>query len=358
MKICVANGDGIGPEIMSSVLGILKTCKVPVQIEIVPTRIETKGRSQDASIPVDTMRAIESSSVLFMAPCTASQGQPNFRALARRNWGAFACKRVFRTLPGIPSPLRSRKVDLTLITENPEALSDSVEYMPRAGVSQLRRTLTLQNSDRIHRYAMETAEFKSIRRITCAHDDEYMAMSDGLFLKAFYEAARNFPNLEVSDLPVSELASLLIADPSRFELIVAPSLQAQALTGLLAGMIGGLSYVPSASIGSQLAIFDVAHGPTEHQVNRDEANPSALLLSATMMLRYVGLSQYAVHIEAALMKTLSRMNQVPDLGQPVPPFSRTMFDTQINHFLQDGLDELSQRSHREFVQNAFHKSVV
>jgi isocitrate dehydrogenase len=196
-------------------------------------------------------------------------------------------------------------------------------------VAQCRRFITRPGSEQVHRYTFEIASRKGARRVTCAHKANIMKMTDGLFLETFYEVAKDYPEIEADDMIVDALAMRLVLDPSEFEVIVLPNLQGDILTDLAAGLVGGLAYAPSANIGESISIFEAVHGTAPDIVGQDRANPSALLLSGTMMLRQLGLVAHATAIEEALERTLRAIHRRPDLGMPIPEFKTSVFTANM-----------------------------
>ena len=253
------------------------------------------------------------------------KGHKSVNVTARKLWGAFANKRVYRILPCVPNPLGLHSLDLTMVRENIEDTYGAVEHMQTHDVAQCRRFITRPGSEQVHRYTFEMALRKRAKRVTCAHKANIMKMTDGLFLETFYEVAKDFPEIVADDVIVDALAMHLVLDPTAFEVIVLPNFQGDILTDMMAGIVGGLAYAPSANIGDSVQIFEAVHGTAPDIVGKDLANPTALLLSGTMMLRQLGLTEHATVIEEALKQTLVSLNRRPDLGEPVPVLRTSVF---------------------------------
>lgn len=331
MKISVALGDGIGPEIMNSALEVFRAARVPLEFEGVEMGRVVAERGEKSGISPEARRSVESTGILFKGPMETPKGggYKSVNVTARKLWGAFANKRVYRLLAGVPNPLGLRKLDLTMVRENIEDTYGGVEHMQTQDVAQCRRFITRPGCEQFHRYAFTMAARKGARRITCGHKANIMKLTDGLFLETFYEVAKDFPQLEADDLMVDAMAMKLVLSPSEFDVVVLPNLQGDILTDLAAGLVGGLPYAPSANIGDGVCIFEAVHGTAPDIVGQDRANPTALLLSGTMMLRHVGLVKHAAVIEQALEKTLVAMSRPPDLAQPPPPFRTSVFTASM-----------------------------
>jgi isocitrate dehydrogenase len=331
MKISVAMGDGIGPEIMGTVLRVFDKACVPLEYELVEMGKQVVLSGEQTGISASARQSVESSGILFKGPMETPQGggYKSVNVTARKLWGAFANKRVYRAFPGVPAPLGNRHLDLTMVRENIEDTYGAVEHMQTHDVAQCRRFITRPGSEQVHRYTFEMAARKGARHVTCAHKANIMKLTDGLFLEAFYDVAKDFPEIEADDVIVDALAMRLVLDPSEFEVIVLPNLQGDILTDLAAGLVGGLAYAPSANIGDGICIFEAVHGTAPDMVGQDLANPSALVLSGTMMLRHLGLVTHATAIEKALERTLRSMHKRPDLGQPIPVFRASVFEEKM-----------------------------
>lgn len=337
MKIAVARGDGIGPEIMDGVLRIFEQANVPLEYEMVAMGKEVALGGEKTGISREAREAVESTGILFKGPMETPKGggYKSVNVTARKMWGTFANKRVYRLLPGVPVPLRTGALNLTMVRENIEDTYGAIEHMQTHDVAQCRRLITRPGCEQVHRYTFEMAVRKGSKRVTCAHKANIMKLTDGLFLKTFYEIANEYPSIQADDVIVDALAMRLVHAPGEFDVIVLPNLQGDILTDLAAGLVGGLAYAPSANLGDGISIFEAVHGTAPDIVGQDLANPSALLLSGTMMLRHVGLVEHATVVESALDLTLRKMHQRPDLGRPIPVFKTSDFVERMVATLKD-----------------------
>ncbi len=275
MKISVAMGDGIGPEIMGTVLRVFEKASVPLEYELVEMGKEVVLSGEQTGISASARQSVESSGILFKGPMETPQGggYKSVNVTARKLWGAFANKRVYRSFPGVPAPIGSRHLDLTMVRENIEDTYGAVEHMQTHDVAQCRRFITRPGSEQVHRYTFEMAARKGARHVTCAHKANIMKLTDGLFLEVFYDVAKDYPGIEADDVIVDALAMRLVLDPSEFEVIVLPNLQGDILTDLAAGLVGGLAYAPSANIGDGICIFEAVHGTAPDMVARTWRTP-------------------------------------------------------------------------------------
>lgn len=321
MKISVAQGEGIGPEVVDATLQVFHKVGVPLQIEPVELRAPGGEGSGVGAISPEARAAVANTGLLLTGPQSAP-----VRAAAQDAWGAFARKRVYRQLPGVPAPLGLRRLDLTVVVQQsqaPEGVTERLLQDGRVALCQWR--VSRASAERVHRYTFAMAARKGAKRVTCAHQADLMPLTDGLFVQAFYEIAREYPQISARDVSLEKLALQLVVDPDVFEAVVVPQLQGGVIGVLAAGLVGGLAYAPSASIGDEVAIFEPAHGPEYELAGTDKANPSSMVLSATMLLRHLGLVEPARRIERALERTLLKMHRAPDLGQPRKPFRTSVF---------------------------------
>ena len=331
MKITVAAGDGIGPEVMDSVLKIFNAAHVPLEYEMVEMGKAVALAGDKTGISPDARQSVESTGLLFKGPMETPKGggYKSVNVTARKMWGTFANKRVYRLLPGVPTPLKTNDLNLTMVRENIEDTYGAVEHMQTHDVAQCRRFITRPGCEQVHRYTFEMAQRKQATRVTCAHKANIMKLTDGLFLESFYDVAKEYPNLKADDVIVDALAMRLVLNPSEFDVIVLPNLQGDILTDLAAGLVGGLAYAPSANIGDGICIFEAVHGTAPDIVGQNLANPTALLLSGTMMLRHLGLVQHAETIETALETVLLQINSRKQFDEPVPVFRTDSFSEQM-----------------------------
>ncbi len=322
-SICVANGDGIGPEIMAAVLDILEAAGVPFEPRFVEMGLAAYEAGHAIGISPEARTAIEETGLLLKGPMTTPKGKgvKSINVTARKLWSAYANKRTFRTLPGVETAFSraDRPINLTLVRENIEDTYGGVEHMLTQDVALCRRFITRPGSERLHRYAFDLARRDGRRLITCGHKANIMKLTDGLFVDTFYSVARDFPEIEARDLIVDDMAMKLVTKPESFEVIVLPNLQGDILSDLCAGLIGGLGFAPAANIGDHVSIFEAVHGSAPDIAGTGVANPSALLLSATMLLRHLGLVSHATAIESALSSTLAAGARTRDFGNAAHP---------------------------------------
>ncbi len=338
MKIAVAKGDGIGPEIMEAVLNIFKANKVGLDYEYVDMGKWVFDKGFSNGMTPDAQSKIEELGVLFKGPMETPKGKgvKSVNVTARKTWNTYANNRVFQTLHGVDTVFSKAgiPIDITIVRENIEDTYGGIEHMLTHDVALSRRFITRPGSMQVIRYAFEIAKKKGARRITCGHKANIMKLTDGLFLEVFYEVAKEYPELNADDKIVDDLAMQLVVRPDRFDVVVMTNLQGDIISDLCAGLVGGLGFAPSANIGDHISIFEAVHGTAPDIAGKNIANPTALLLSGITMLRHLGLMENAAIIENALLYTLESGVHTGDFGdKSKAPVNTTEFaQTIINNF--------------------------
>lgn len=338
MKIAVANGDGIGPEIMKAVLHIFEANTVPLEYVFVDMGKWVFDKGFSNGMTPEAQKAIETFGYLFKGPMETPKGKgvKSINVTARKTWNTYANKRVFQSLHGVDTVFSKAgiPIDITIVRENIEDTYGGIEHMLTHDVALSRRFITRPGSLQVIKYAFEMAKKKGTRRITCVHKANIMKLTDGLFLDCFLEVARDYPELKADDIIVDDLAMKLVVRPQEFDVIVLTNLQGDIISDLCAGLVGGLGFAPSANIGDHIAIFEAVHGTAPDIAGKNIANPTALLLSGISMLRHLGLMQNAIIIENALLYTLETGVHTGDFGNKnIPAVNTTEFaENIINNF--------------------------
>lgn len=327
MKIAVAKGDGIGPEIMDAVLEIFKAGKVQLEYIFVDMGKWVFDKGFSNGMTPEAKHTIEELGILFKGPMETPKGKgvKSVNVTARKTWNTYANKRVFQTLHGVDTVFSKAgiPIDITIVRENIEDTYGGIEHMLTQDVALSRRFITRPGSLQVIKYAFEMARKKGARRITCGHKANIMKLTDGLFLECFQEVAREYPELKADDIIVDDLAMKLVVRPQDFDVVVLTNLQGDIISDLCAGLVGGLGFAPSANIGDHIAIFEAVHGTAPDIAGKNIANPTALLLSGISMLRHLGLMENAAIIENALLYTLEQGIHTRDFGDKSTPALNT-----------------------------------
>ncbi|HVW95811.1 MAG TPA: NADP-dependent isocitrate dehydrogenase [Mucilaginibacter sp.] len=317
-KIAVANGDGIGPEIMKAVLRIFAANNVPLEYEFVEMGKSYFDAGHSTGMTPVAKETIEKLGLLFKGPMETPKGKgvKSINVTARKVWNTYANQRDFRTLNGVETVFSKAGVpiNLTIIRENIEDTYGGIEHLLTYDVAVGRRIITRPGSAQVIRYAFEMAKRKGYTKLACGHKANIMKLTDGMFLETFYEIAKEYPEIQSSDIIVDDLCMKLVTHPENFQAIVLTNLQGDIVSDLCAGLVGGLGFAPSANIGDNISIFEAVHGTAPDIAGKGIANPTALLLSGILMLRYMGLTENAAAIENSLLYTLEQGVHTGDFG--------------------------------------------
>ena len=298
-------GDGIGPEISTSVKKIYAAAGVPIEWEEVDVKpILVDGKT---TIPKPALDSIWKNKVALKGPLETQigKGHVSLNLTLRRAFNLYANVRPCKSIQGYKTLYDA--VDTVLIRENTEGEYSGIEHEVVPGVVQSIKLITKPASERVARYAFKYAESIGRSTVTCVHKAAIMKAADGLFLSACREVSKEFPNIKFDDISLDNACLNIVGDPNVYKdrVLVMPNLYGDILSDMCAGLIGGLGLTPSGNIGEGASIFEAVHGTAPDITGKDLANPTALLLSSIMMLRHMELNVYADRIEKALLKTIS-----------------------------------------------------
>src|SRR5437870_100458 len=307
-------GDGIGPEVSAAVLRIIEAAGVTIEWE----RFIVGGQAQDlagSSLPDEVVESVRRNKVALKGPVATPVGGgfESVNVRLRKILDLYANLRPVHNLPGVPS--RFGDVDLVIVRENTEGLYSGLEHEVVPGVVESLKIMTEKASTRIAIFAFEYARKFKRKRVTAVHKANIMKKSDGLFLQCFGQVAVNYPMIEHDEKIVDNTCMQLVMNPYQFDVMLMENLYGDILSDLAAGLVGGLGVVPSGNIGEKAALFEAVHGTAPDIAGKNLANPTALLLSATMMLHHIGERAAADRIESALKGVLKKREKVTrDLG--------------------------------------------
>ncbi len=311
--IVLIRGDGIGPEVSDAVVSILEKSGAPLAYEEAVVGREAERREGEP-LPGRVLEAIRRHRVALKGPVGTpiGRGFTSVNVRLRQELELYANLRPVKNLPSIAS--RFENVDLVVIRENTEDLYAGLEHTVVPGVVESLKIITETASTRIARYAFEYARRHGRRRVTAVHKANIMKLSDGLFLDCFRRVAESYPDIIADDRIVDAACMRLVMNPETFDVLLSENLYGDIVSDLVAGLVGGLGLVPGANFGHEAAIFEAVHGTAPDIAGQDRANPTALLLSAILMLRHLGLEEHADRIEHSLHATLASGIRTPDIG--------------------------------------------
>ncbi|XP_048584116.1 probable isocitrate dehydrogenase [NAD] subunit alpha, mitochondrial, partial [Nematostella vectensis] len=308
-------GDGIGPEISNSVKEVFAAANVPIvweEVSVTPI-ILPDGRT---TIPPAAINSMNKNKIGLKGPLETKigKGHVSLNLTLRKTFELYANVRPCRSIEGYPTAYND--VNLVTIRENTEGEYSGIEHEVVNGVVQSIKLITRKASMRVAEFAFSYAKANNRGSVVAVHKANIMRRSDGLFLQCCREVAEKNKDIRYSEMYLDTTCLNMVKDPSQFDVLVMPNLYGDILSDLCAGLVGGLGVTPSGNIGADnVAIFESVHGTAPDIASQDKANPTALLLSAVMMLRHMKLNSHADAVEKAVLKTISEGKMITgDLG--------------------------------------------
>lgn len=305
IPITVAEGDGIGPEIMAAALEILEAAGANLAIERIEVGQKVFNRGIASGIDDSAWESIRRTRVLLKAPITTPQGggYKSVNVTIRKTFSLYANVRPCVTYaPFVATPHPG--MDLVIIRENEEDLYGAIEHRQTQDVYQTLKLITRPGTERIVRYAFEYARRYGRHKVTCFTKDNIMKLSDGTFHKVFEEVAAEYPDIESDHWIIDIGTAKLATKPEQFDVLVLPNLYGDILSDVAAEITGSVGLAGSANIGDEVAMFEAIHGSAPPLAGKDEANPSGLLMGAILMLVHLGLGDIATTVHNAWSRTI------------------------------------------------------
>jgi isocitrate dehydrogenase (NAD+) len=308
-------GDGIGPELTEATRGVLAATGIGFDWDVQEAG-EATIASEGTPLPERVIESIRANGVGLKGPITTPVGS-GFRSVnvaLRKELELYANVRPARTMAGVES--RYENVDLIIVRENTEDLYAGVEHMVGPDAAESIKIITRAASQRIARYAFEYAVRNGRRKVTAVHKANIMKLSDGLFLESAGQVAAEYAGrVEFEDRIVDNMCMQLVQKPELYDVLVLPNLYGDIVSDLAAGLVGGLGVAPGANIGEKAAVFEPVHGSAPKYAGQNKANPTALILSAALMLRHLGETGAADAVESAVRDVIGKGDTVTyDLG--------------------------------------------
>lgn len=301
--ITLINGDGIGPEISDAVMKIISAAGLEIDWDIQTAGADV-AEKEGTPLPQRVIDSIKKNKIALKAPVTTPIGK-GFRSVnvqLRKSLDLYANLRPCKNFEGIKTPFDN--VNLVVVRENTEDLYAGIERMVDNDTAESIKIITRKASKRIAEFAFKYAVDNERKTVHAVSKANIMKFSDGLFLECCRKIAENYPNIEYKEILVDNLCMQLVQHPEKFDVLVLPNLYGDIVSDLTAGLTGGLGLARGANIGLECAVFEPVHGSAPDIKGQNKANPSALLLSAVEMLKYIGERDRAEKIENALLKTL------------------------------------------------------
>src|SRR5215211_736986 len=314
-QVTLIPGDGIGPELAEATRHVLDASGVAIDWEVLDAGEGVMER-YGTPLPEHVLESIRRNRTAIKGPITTPVGE-GFRSVnvtLRQTLGLYANLRPARSIKGLET--RYEDVDLVIVRENTEDLYAGIEHMVGLDAAESIKIITRTASERIARFAFDYAVANGRRKVTAVHKANIMKLTDGLFLESCRNVAAEYEGrVEFEDRIVDNMCMQLVQKPDQYDVLVLPNLYGDIVSDLAAGLVGGLGVAPGANIGIQAAVFEPVHGSAPKYAGKDVANPTALILSAALMLRHLNETDAAERVERGVRDILGEGQAVPpDLG--------------------------------------------
>jgi isocitrate dehydrogenase (NAD+) len=314
-RLTLIPGDGIGPEVTAAVLRVLEAAGFDADWEEFSAGAAALAE-HGTTLPAPLLDSIRKNKVALKGPITTpiGEGFTSVNVGLRKALNLYANLRPVWNLPNVPS--RFQNVDLVIVRENTEDLYAGLEHTVVPGVVESLKIITKDASTKIARFAFDYARKHKRKRVTAVHKANIMKLSDGLFLDCTRSVAREFPEIQYDERIVDAACMHLVMHPEKLDVLVLPNLYGDIVSDLCAGLVGGLGVVPAANLGDDgVGVFEAVHGTAPDIAGQDKANPTALLLSAVLMLFHLDEDDKAQRIMQALWVALADGSaRTADLG--------------------------------------------
>mmetsp|Transcript_17445 Transcript_17445/g.70691 ORF Transcript_17445/g.70691 Transcript_17445/m.70691 type:complete len:345 (-) Transcript_17445:888-1922(-) len=317
-------GHGIGPEISAAVVKILEESKVPITWEEHIISVDNVKPGQDI-VSREALDSVLKNGYALKGPMATPIGK-GYRSLnltLRKELGLYANVRPCKSIPGVNTAYQD--VDVVTVRENTEGEYSGLEHEVAPGVVESLKVITKNASLKVAEYAFSYARANKRKMVTAVHKASVMKLSDGLFLSCTQEVAKNYPDIRYEEMLIDNAASYLVSNPGRMDVMVMPNLYGDIVSDLCAGLIGGLGLTPSGNMGKGCMMAEAVHGTAPDIQGMDMANPTALLMSALMMLRSMDLHDTADKIAKATYTVLKEAKVGPPLASAQKTLNPTAY---------------------------------
>jgi len=307
-------GDGTGPELTAAMRRVVDASGAKLQWDVVEAG-EAAAEKHGTPLPPATLDSVRRNKVAIKGPISTpiGSGYRSVNVALRKEFDLYAGIRPCRSLEGIVTPFKD--VDLVIVRENTEDLYAGVEHWVGKDAAESIRIITREGSKRIAHTAFEYAARNARRKVTIVHKANIQKFTDGLFLDVARDVALDYPQIQVEDRIVDNMAMQLVQRPHEYDILLCPNLYGDILSDLCAGLIGGLGVAPGMNLGRDAAIFEAVHGSAPQFKGQDKLNPTALILSAVLMLEHLNEHRAADRVQQAVRRVIAEGKTVTfDLG--------------------------------------------
>jgi len=333
--VTLIKGDGIGPEVINAAQKIIDATGVGIHWEVCEAGAEVFKKGLATGLPQETIDSILRNKVALKGPLETpvGYGEKSVNVTLRALFETYANTRPVRNLPGVHTPFSDRSLDFVVVRENVEDLYAGIEYLQTPTVAEGLKLISRKGSEKIIRFAFELARAEGRQKVHCATKANILKLTEGLFKKVFEEVASDYPEIDAQHIIIDNCAHQLVLRPENFDVIVTTNLQGDIISDLASGLIGGLGIAPAANIGDQAAIFEAVHGSAPKYTGKNIINPTAVILSAVLMLRYLNEFAAAHTIEQSLLYTFGVEKIFTQDLDKASPLTTTAFTDHVIHNL-------------------------
>jgi len=301
-NIALLPGDGIGPEVVDATIQVMDALEKKADIEFSYTTYmigDAEKARTGTALPQATIDGVKAADACLFA-CVGETAKETILPL-RQMFNLYVNLRPAKAYPGVPAV--RPETDLMIVRENTEGIYKMIGHRSEKSAFNV-RVITYEASYNIVKYAMEYALKNGKTKVTSIHKANVLDYTDGLFLEAARDVAKDYPTIEYRELIVDAASMWLVMYPESFEVVVTTNMFGDILSDVTAGLVGGLGMAPSGNVGDDICIFEPVHGSAPDIAGKGIANPSACMLSAAMMLEWLGENDAAKLIEDAVLKVL------------------------------------------------------
>jgi isocitrate dehydrogenase len=299
-------GDGIGREVSDAARRVVEAAGAKVEWEERQAGASVFKQGIASGVPQETLESIRKTRVVLKGPLETPVGfgEKSANVTLRKLFETYGNIRPVREFPGVRTPYSGRGIDLVIVRENVEDLYAGIEHMETPGVAQCLKLISRKGSEKIIRLAFEVALAEGRKRVHCATKANIMKLTEGMMKRTFEAVAKEYPQVESQHIIVDNCAHQLVKKPEQFDVIVTTNMNGDILSDLTSALIGGLGFAPSANIGAEVAIFEAVHGSAPKYAGKNVINPTAMILSAALMLRHINEMAAAVAVEQGVLAAL------------------------------------------------------
>jgi isocitrate dehydrogenase len=347
--VTVIPGDGIGPEVVRAAQRIIEATGVPIAWEERDAGESVFKRGLPSGVPPETIESIRKTRVVLKGPLGTpiGYGEKSANVTLRKLFETYGNIRPVREMPGVPTVYSGRGIDLVVVRENVEDLYAGIEHMQTPGVAQCLKLISRKGCEKIVRLGFELARAEGRKQVHCATKSNIMKFTEGMLKRTFEEIAKEYPDIESQHIIIDNCCHQMVKRPEQFDVIITTNMNGDILSDLTSGLIGGLGFAPSANLGNEVAIFEAVHGSAPKYAGKNTINPTALVMSAVMMLRHLDEFAAATDIEHAILVTLEQGIRTRDILGDDGSVSTTAFTDTIISNLGKRSEKWQVREYKE-----------